>query len=81
MVHVFHFQTAYYSALNTLLFHISNKMAATNHGINFFLYCLGGSKFREDALNILTCGHGGRWLKKSNESLVTKTEMSSVTEG
>ena len=38
-----------------LLFHISYKLYATNSGINFFLYCISGRKFRNDLKEILCC--------------------------
>jgi hypothetical protein len=52
-----------YSAF-MLFVHITNKLYFTNNGINFFLYCLGGSKFREDLRAICRCcapgeGKGG----------------------
>ena len=29
------------------------KLASTNNGINFFLYCISGNRFREDLKEIL----------------------------
>ena len=42
-------------ASSMLLFHISYKLYATNSGINFFLYCISGQKFRNDLKEILCC--------------------------
>ena len=41
-----------------LLFHITHKLYNTNNGINFFLYCISGQKFRNDLKGILCCGGG-----------------------
>ena len=38
-----------------LLFHISYKLYATNSGVNFYLYCISGQKFRNDLKEILCC--------------------------
>ena len=35
-------------ALNTLAWHITNKLYFSNNACNFFLYCVSGSKFRRD---------------------------------
>ena len=35
-------------AMNTLVWHITNKLYFTNNACNFFLYCVSGSKFRRD---------------------------------
>ena len=35
-------------ALATLLYHMTNKLFYTNSAVNFYLYCIAGSKFRTD---------------------------------
>ncbi|KAI0243440.1 hypothetical protein LSAT2_000007 [Lamellibrachia satsuma] len=35
-------------ALNTLAWHVTNKLYFTSNACNFFLYCVSGSKFRRD---------------------------------
>ena len=42
-------------ALYVLAAHGSNKMYFTNNAVNFFLYSIGGSKFRRDLKRTLTC--------------------------
>ncbi len=37
----------------TLFFQMTVKLASTNNGINFFLYCISGNKFRKDLKEIL----------------------------
>ena len=54
-------------------YHISQKLYHTNNGINFFLYCISGQKFRSDLKELLCC---------SNDSLNNREGklQSSVTE-
>ena len=42
-------------ANSMLIYQISFKLYATNSGINFFLYCISGRKFRKDLKDILFC--------------------------
>ena len=42
-------------ATSILIFEISYKLFLTNSGINFFLYCISGKKFRSDLREILCC--------------------------
>ena len=42
-------------AKSILIFQISFKLYATNSGINIFLYCISGQKFRNDLKEILCC--------------------------
>ena len=39
-------------------FQLSYKLYNTNNGINFFLYCISGQKFRNDLKELLCCGRG-----------------------
>ena len=45
------FQYAYVK----LLFQVTRKLYNTNSGLNFFLYCLSGRKFRNDLKELLCC--------------------------
>ena len=45
------FQYAYVK----LLFQVTHKLYNTNSGLNFFLYCLSGRKFRNDLKELLCC--------------------------
>ena len=47
--------TPYKYANSMLFFQISSKLYTTNSGINFFLYCISGQKFRNDLKEILFC--------------------------
>ena len=42
-------------ALYVMMFHITQKMYYTNSAVNFFLYCISGSRFRADLRESLTC--------------------------
>ena len=42
-------------ATSLLIFEISYKLYITNSGINFFLYCISGQKFRNDLKEIVSC--------------------------
>ena len=44
-------------AESMLIFQITSKLYATNSGINFFLYCISGQKFRNDLKEIFCCFH------------------------
>ena len=47
--------TPYQYANSMLIYQISFKLYSTNSGINFFLYCISGRKFRNDLKEILFC--------------------------
>lgn len=38
-----------------LVYHLSTKLYFTNNAINFFLYCIGGSKFRRSLKKLFVC--------------------------
>ena len=42
-------------ASSMLFFQITYKLYVTNSGINFFLYCISGQKFRKDLKEIICC--------------------------
>ena len=42
-------------AKSLLIFQITVQLYSTNSGINFFLYCMSGQKFRSDLKEILCC--------------------------
>ena len=47
--------TPYKFSITMLVFQITHKLYHTNNGINFFLYCISGRKFRNDLKQILCC--------------------------
>ena len=57
-----------------LFYHVSHKLYHTNNGINFFLYCISGHKFRNELKEILCCERGSvpNLRYKSQSSDVTK---------
>ena len=42
-------------AISMILFQVTYKLYTSNSGINFFLYCISGQKFRNDLKEILCC--------------------------
>ncbi len=63
-------------AAGLLLYHISNKLYSTNSGINFFLYCISGQKFRSDLKELLCCSaHQREGIKRSESSGTTFTSV------
>ena len=42
-------------AKSMLILQITAKLYATNSGINFFLYCISGKKFRDDLMETFRC--------------------------
>ena len=63
-------------ASSMLFFHVTHKLYHSNNGINFFLYCISGRKFRKDLKEIL-CGTEGsvpfsiNAISQKNDSEIT----------
>ena len=67
-------------AKSMLIFQITAKLYITNSGINFFLYCLSGKKFRDDLKETISCSgisHPSLPLRKDG-ALSNVTEISNV---
>ena len=61
---------------STIFFYqISYKLFNTNFGINFFLYCLSGRKFRNDLKDILSCNRKSNFSSGASSNA---TEISNV---
>ena len=66
--------TPYKYATTMFIFEFSYKLYVTNSGINFFLYCLSGQKFRND-LKEMVC-----WIRRTGSSShVLRTETSTLS--
>ena len=66
-------------AKSMFLFQITSKLYITNSGINFFLYCISGQKFRNDLKEILRCydlNHPSRSRRKDDPQ---STEVSTFS--
>ncbi len=63
-------------AESILIYHISSKLYVTNSGVNFFLYCISGQKFRSDSKELLCCCKGKEPRRKPSE--FSGTTLSSV---
>ena len=51
-----------------LFYNAAHKLHFTNHGINFFLYVISGTKFREDLAQLFKCNRD-----RSNEGSLTQS--------
>ena len=73
--------TPYKFSIAMLLFQITHKLFHTNNGINFFLYCISGQKFRNDLKEILNCaGRSGQsTYTKGDESQTNSTNFSTIS--
>ena len=70
--------TSFEYVKSMLLFQITSKLYITNSGINFFLYCISGQKFRNDLKEILRCNdiyHHSRSRRKDDSQ---STEICTV---
>ena len=63
-------------ALYILAAQTSNKMFFTNNAVNFFLYCVGGSKFRSDLRNLFC-----KKVKRQTNLSKSGTAISVISEG
>ena len=72
-------------ASSMLFFQITFKLYTTNNGINFFLYCISGKKFRNDLKEILCSigrsrgSHNGKQISKSPSRVSIRTLSASVS--
>ena len=62
-------------AFATFLYHLTNKLFYTNSAVNFFLYCIAGSKFRSDVKLLWK-----RYFKNNRKEHATATHKSSSSE-
>ena len=62
-------------AFATLFYHLTNKLFYTNSAVNFFLYCIAGSKFRSDVKLLWK-----RYFKSNRKEHATVTHKSSSSE-
>ena len=71
--------TPFKFAQSMLIFQITSRLYQSNSGINFFLYCLSGQKFRNDLKEVLCCCVSSSSInskKDMSESNVTEMTMS-----
>ena len=71
--------TPFEYAKSMFLFQITSKLYITNSGINFYLYCISGQKFRNDLKEILRCydlNHPSRSRRKDDPQ---STEVSTFS--
>ncbi len=63
-------------AESVMIYHLSAKLYFTNSGVNFFLYCISGQKFRSDLKELLGCCEGKG--EQKGKSAVSCTTLSSI---
>ena len=56
-----------------LFYQLSVRLYYTNSGINFFLYCISGKKFREDLKELLHLGRNFRSSSKDEEKSISSS--------
>ena len=66
--------TPYKYATTMFIFEFSYKLYVTNSGINFFLYCVSGQKFRNDLKEIVCCSRS-----TDSFSYQSRTEASTLS--
>lgn len=73
-------QKLYYTYI--MIYHITNKLFFSNGAVNFFLYCISGTKFRNDLRNLLCCGRGtGLDDSKESQGTTNMTNLRSIGNG
>ena len=64
--------TPFEYAKSMIIFQISGALYITNSGINFFLYCISGQRFRNDLKEILSCcGCNQKLYSSATENSIT----------
>ena len=58
-----------------LVAQVTGKLYPTNSGINFFLYCISGKKFRNDLKEILRCSSASKSPVTGNKSNSTQLDF------
>ena len=66
--------TPFKSAVSILMFQVTYKLYASNSGVNFFLYCISGRKFRNDLKEIICCA------RKSSHTRMETTKPKSESD-
>ena len=71
-----HENNPYHNAVYTFVYHFSQKLYFTNNAVNFYLYCIGGAKFRADLVTVF-CRNRKReqFWQLSNQKTECETEM------
>ena len=65
-------------AVYYLFYNVAQKLHYTNHGINFFLYVISGSKFRRDLVKLFKYNRDGLNEGSVSRSTGTETQASTI---
>ena len=71
--------TPFEYANSILLFQITYKFYSSNSGLNFFLYCISGQKFRNDLKEILCCCGSFYPSRKTRKDRSTSTATETIS--
>ena len=67
-------------ATATLFLHLSTRLYFTNSGINFFLYCISGKKFRKDLKKLLPFAASGIKTERTVSTLTGHNDSFQTTD-
>ena len=62
-------------ASGMLLYYLTTRLYFTNSGINFFLYCISGRKFRDDLKELFSFGTSGTKIERTISTLNTDSQI------
>ena len=65
--------TPFAYANSVILFEVTYKLYTSNSGLNFFLYCISGKKFRNDLKEMCCCCRRKNQLQSSTTSVTIQT--------
>ena len=74
-----HTNNPYHNAIYTFVYHLSQKLYFTNNAVNFYLYCIGGAKFRADLAKVCGWKTMRRQRGRSDSSVVVNVSTISET--
>ena len=67
-------------ATAVLFLHLSTRLYFTNSGINFFLYCISGKKFRQDLKELLSFTTSQRTAERNISTLTSHNDSFQTTD-
>ena len=67
-------------ATAVLFLHFSTRLYFTNSGINFFLYCISGRKFREDLKKLFSFTTSGKKIERTISTLTGQNDSFQTTD-
>ena len=71
--------TAFKSSVSILMFQVTHKLYASNSGVNFFLYCISGRKFRNDLKEILCSCRKSSHIRTETTKLKSESDVTNLS--